>query len=295
MHADHPEIEWAEILRATEIRPFCAHKAMDPNVGCLRFFPGITEACVRAFLQEPMRGVVLETFGTGNVPDNRPEIMAAIAEATQRGVVVVNISQCPKGAVAEMYSTGHSLRAAGVVAGHDMTTECALTKLSYLLSFPDHDRMTVSRLMGESLRGELTVPLLERRDSSLSPASWLGSVLHSTLIATTAGHRDAVDALLRPLLFHEAAAQGDLEALRDLGCREMSVDATDYDGRTALHVAVRCGQMEAVRWLVHHGANVHFRDPLDRNSVPSLFQWMIHDLILLRAGLRGIRVVGPEA
>jgi lysophospholipase len=126
------DIEWTEILRPTELLPLKVQKRLDHNVGCLRLFPGITENSLRAFLASPIRGVVLETFGTGNAPDNRPEIIRVIKEAIDRGVIVVNITQCHHGAVSEIYSTGHALAEAGVISGRDMTAECALVKLSYL-------------------------------------------------------------------------------------------------------------------------------------------------------------------
>jgi lysophospholipase len=254
------EIEWSEILRSTEIAPFRAHKSLDPNVGCLRFFPGITENSVRAFLSEPIKGVVLETFGTGNAPDNRPEIIRAISEAIARGVVIVNITQCSKGAVTEAYSTGHALIAAGVVSGRDMTAECALTKLSYLLGCPKYNVEMVRHLVSESMRGELTVPIVHRKNGTHRPSSWLASVFNSAVLSTAAGHRDAVDRLLRPLLMHVAASQGDVDTLRELSKHNAHVDTMDYDNRTALHAAVSSGQVEAVKWLVRHGANVHIRD-----------------------------------
>jgi lysophospholipase len=67
---------------------------MNPNVATLRIFPGITEATVRAFLMPPIQGIVLETYGAGNAPNNRPELLHALREATDRGIVIVNCSQC---------------------------------------------------------------------------------------------------------------------------------------------------------------------------------------------------------
>jgi len=72
----------------------------------------------------PIRGVVLETFGAGNAPQ-RQEVMGALREACERGVVVVAISQCAKGSVSDAYETGRTLLQVGVVPGSDMTPEVA--------------------------------------------------------------------------------------------------------------------------------------------------------------------------
>lgn len=88
----------------------------------LRLFPGITAATIRAFLSPPVQGVVLETFGAGNAPQ-RADLMQALKEACDRGVIVVAISQCAKGTVNDAYQTGRALEAVGVASGGDMTTE----------------------------------------------------------------------------------------------------------------------------------------------------------------------------
>ncbi|KAI0764436.1 asparaginase-domain-containing protein [Irpex lacteus] len=129
---------------------------MSPHVATLRLFPGITAATVRGFLAPPIRGLILETFGAGNAPQ-RADFMNALREACDRGVVIVAISQCAKGSVSAHYETGIGLLKAGIVSGGDMTPECALTKLEYLLSKPELSVTQVRALMGTSLRGEITV------------------------------------------------------------------------------------------------------------------------------------------
>lgn len=71
-------------------------------------------------------------------------------------MVIINITQCLQGEVSAIYAVGKKLAAVNVVAGGDMTPECALTKLAYLLSKPELSRQEVRELMGRSLRGELT-------------------------------------------------------------------------------------------------------------------------------------------
>ncbi|KAK3818715.1 MAG: asparaginase-domain-containing protein [Benniella sp.] len=149
------DVNWAEVVRPTSLSRFRAHKSMNPNVASLRLFPGITDTTIRAFLAPPIQGVVLETYGAGNVP-SRSGIVDAMKEACDRGVVVVNCTQCKRGLVTDSYQTGKVLYGAGVIPGNDMTPECALTKLSYLLGH-NLPVSKVREMMTTNLRGELTV------------------------------------------------------------------------------------------------------------------------------------------
>lgn len=95
---------------------------LKPSEATLRLFPGISASTIRAFCQEPIRGVVLETFGAGNAP-SRSEIREALKEACELGVIIVAITQCTKGTVSDAYETGRTLQQAGVIPGSDMTPE----------------------------------------------------------------------------------------------------------------------------------------------------------------------------
>lgn len=129
---------------------------LDVTVAALRLFPGISARLLDNVLREPVGGVVLETYGAGNAPGRDSELLAALAAATARGVVVVNITQCLRGRV-DMggYATGAALREVGVVSGEDMTPEAALTKLIWLLG-QGLAADEVRRLVPSDLRGELS-------------------------------------------------------------------------------------------------------------------------------------------
>lgn len=131
--------------------------AFDGHVVVLKLFPGLSASLLDHILRMPdLRGVVLETFGSGNAPTDEA-FLSAIKGAVARGITIVNVTQCYSGSVVMgRYETGNVLSQTGVIGGGDMTTESATTKLMYLLA-QDLSQEEVTHLMQVSLRGELTI------------------------------------------------------------------------------------------------------------------------------------------
>ena len=145
------------ILTPDFTKPMTPHYEMDTQVMVLSLFPGIEEKLVRHALKaEGLRAVVMRSFGSGNAPQ-QPWLIETLKQATERGIVIINISQCVEGFVAmERYDTGYQLKDAGVISGRDSTVEAAVTKLMHLLARYD-DPQRIHQLMSESIAGEITV------------------------------------------------------------------------------------------------------------------------------------------
>lgn len=136
--------------------PKAMNLTSQPTVAAVRIFPGLQASMLKTMIAAPLAGLVLETYGAGNAPTRDHALLDVLTEATARGVVVVNASQCHGGRVRQgLYQTSSSLTRAGVVSGHDMTPEAALTKL-YCLLASGLSPAEVRVRMEQDLAGELT-------------------------------------------------------------------------------------------------------------------------------------------
>ncbi len=127
----------------------------DENISILKLFPGISQNTVTSILNTPgIKGLILETFGSGNAPV-LTWLIDALKATIDKGVIVLNISQCPGGMVLQgRYETSKELQRIGVVSGSDMTTEAAVAKLMLLLG--EYGPEKASLKLSQSIAGEMS-------------------------------------------------------------------------------------------------------------------------------------------
>lgn len=129
---------------------------IDGQVAVIYLTPGMPSAVMQAAISGNAKGLVLVSYGSGNVPISNQDLMHSLTEANQRGIIMVNVSQCAGGHVSGSYAASKPLREAGVISGEDMTIEAAVTKLYYLLAKYGNDHQQIKQLLQTDLRGELS-------------------------------------------------------------------------------------------------------------------------------------------
>ncbi|GKT85091.1 lysophospholipase [Colletotrichum tofieldiae] len=221
------DVNWPIVLRPTRIAELQVTNHLDTaHVACLRVFPGIRPEMLDSVLRVPdLRGLILETFGMGNAPSGIDgSLTKVIKAAVDRGVIVVNVSQC-------------------------MSGFAALTKLSYLLAIPNLSTAEVSARMSQSLRGEMTemaLPVFSHPSGSLD--SVVARLTASESAFTVLGY---------------AIRNGDVRTVKEIldndGQREL-LKMADYAGNTAVHLAAVGPDIEILRELLTRGASVHARN-----------------------------------
>lgn len=143
-------------LRPEGHQPLHLQEFQEAPIAVLKIFPGIQFELFESIMTEKLKGVVLETFGAGNIPSYNSELLPIIEKAYRSGTIITVCSQCMQGTVSlGAYATSKGLRAVGAVSGGDMTTEAAVTKLYYLFS-KGLSTEEIKINMSRNLRGELS-------------------------------------------------------------------------------------------------------------------------------------------
>ena len=135
---------------------FTLHHIDAQPVGLVSLYPGISVDIIHNHLLQPVKALILLSYGMGNAPQNEA-MLAAFAKAKSRNIIILNCTQCLSGNVnMSGYANGQRLADVGVLSGHDMTVEAALTKLHFVLSQTDDYEEQVA-LLSRDLCGEISL------------------------------------------------------------------------------------------------------------------------------------------
>ena len=137
-------------------KKFTVQKSFDNNVAILKLFPGINRKLIQSITgTEGLRGLIIETFGSGNAPTYQ-WFLDDLRNFIEKGGIIMNVTQCHGGSVEMgLYETSRQMLAAGVVSGKDITSEASVTKLMHLLGrYQSRDK--VVKALAKSLSGEMS-------------------------------------------------------------------------------------------------------------------------------------------
>ncbi len=130
--------------------------SFDDRVISISLFPGMNVEILRHVLEFDIRGIVIQAFGTGTVPNEGKSIIPFIKEASASGKIVVVASQALQGQVnLDLYETARAAKNVGAISGKDMTIETSIIKLMFLQGLSD-DIEEVKANFTRNLAGEIS-------------------------------------------------------------------------------------------------------------------------------------------
>lgn len=151
------DYNFLNIRISNDENPQTFYKKIDDNVGILKLFPGINRAFVENFFsQKTLKGVVLETYGSGNAL-SEPWFLEILENALKNDIILLNVSQCTGGRVIMgKYQTSQKMKEMGIISGSDMTLEAAITKLMWALGNGDGN-LEIKNTIEKDISGERSI------------------------------------------------------------------------------------------------------------------------------------------
>jgi len=125
-------------------------------IGSISLFPGMSYTLIEKLLHNPLKALVIETYGAGNAPAD-DALHRILKKANEANIILINCSQCLHGRVKmDDYASARGLINAGVISANDMTLEATICKLYYLFSC-NLSNDAIKKELQQNIRGELTL------------------------------------------------------------------------------------------------------------------------------------------
>lgn len=228
---------------------FSVFKMLERRIALIYIHPLITSSIFLSAFKKA-KAIVLQTYGMGNFPLSRVDLVEIIEDAVLKyNKTVVIVSQCRKGFVRSEYASSVVLKKFGVILAEDMTIECVIAKLSYVIGkgFRGKD---IKAQMLRNMRGELSIDADVAGPDGMTRANKVIESMGSSLEETTPEELNSMVKLIQPIVAQNAAFDGNVTKLSNLLEEGYDVNKLCQNGKAPLHIAVMRNDVNMVEFLL---------------------------------------------
>ena len=130
---------------------------INTNVSLVKLFPGFDPNLLHAMADNGCQGIVIEAYGLGGMTFIRRNLVAAVGKLIRNGIPVIASSQCLyERSDLTKYEVGKQALLEGAISAHDMTSECAITKLMWGLG-QGMNVNEIAKFFNTDVAGEVTL------------------------------------------------------------------------------------------------------------------------------------------